>query len=77
MRPGSRIRLKGAMALLGDELIEPGAVPSEPQQRPASASRVAYHSGKIVGPTWNPALDRNAGCADLHILAKNSAEVTW
>ena len=75
MRPGLRIRLKGAMALLGDELIEPGAVPSEPQPRPAS--RVAGGSGKIDGPTWNPALESNAGCAGLHILVKNSAEITW
>jgi hypothetical protein len=77
MRPGLRIRLKGAMALLGDELIERGAVPSKPQQRPACASRVAYHSGEIDGPTWNPALESNAGCAGLHILVKNSAEITW
>jgi hypothetical protein len=75
MRLGLRIRLKGAMALLGEGLIELGAVPGEPQQRPACASRVAHHSGKTDGPTWNPALERNAGCG-LHILVKNSARIT-
>jgi hypothetical protein len=66
----------GSQLRLGHELIELGAVPSEPQPRPLCAS-AACGSGKIDGPTWNTALESNACCAGLHILVKNSAEIRW